>query len=88
MSLYNLFSTAVEPLPKSIIDDCTVWTTCLHNDGRYYYYKYEARDKQMLIEYANRVRASIDMMRSPSISFPVLQDSGMWMIELTYYGMD
>lgn len=74
--------------PQSIIDRCTVWTTCLHNDGRRYSYKYEAYDKDMLLGYAEAKRANIDVMRSPSLSMPQLQPSGLWTIELNYYGVD
>lgn len=89
MSILNtLIPEAIKPLPQSVIDRCTVWTTCLHNDGRYYAYKYEAHDKQLLIEYAESKRASIDLMRSPSLSRPALQADGLWAIKFTYYGLD
>lgn len=88
MPLANRIASAVEPLPQSVIDRCTVWTTCLYNDGRSYAYKYEAYDKKMLLRYAEARRAAIDMMRSPSLSAALLQSNGLWAIELNYYGLD
>jgi hypothetical protein len=88
MPLANLISAAIEPLPQSVIDRCTIWTTVLQNDGRCYSYRYEAYDKEMLMGYAEAKRAAIDMMRSPSLSTMKLQTNGLWAIELTYYGLD
>lgn len=88
MCLAHQIAEAVMPLPQSIINRCTVWTTPLHNDGRRYSFKYEAHDKEMLMCYAEAKRESIDMMRSPSLSSPQLQSNGLWSIELNYYGLD
>lgn len=84
----NIIADTVEPLPQSVLDSCTVWTTPLRNDGRRYTFKYEAYDKELLMRYAEEKRAAIDFMRSPSLSTPRLQPDGLWAIDLTYYGLD
>lgn len=86
MPSVSLFNNPAET--QYIIDRSTVWKTCLHNDGRRYHYQYEAYDKDMLVKYAAAARASIDRMRSPSLTIPALQLDGKWAIQLTYYGLD
>ena len=51
-----------------IIEDSTVYTTCLVDTGRYYETMYSGKNKELVEKYAKERCDATDKMRSPSLS--------------------
>ena len=75
---------------QSIIENATVYSECLFNDGRRYRMRYFGSNKELVEKYAKKRLEEIDPYRSPSLSnngIAQLCDDGYEMM-LQYYGLD
>ena len=75
---------------QQIIENATVYSECLFNDGRRYRMRYYGINKAVVEKYAKQRFDAIDEYRSPSLSNDGIAqacDDG-YEVMLQYYGLD
>jgi hypothetical protein len=72
---------------RDIIEDSTVYTEELFNNGRSYVTRYYGTQQDLVEKYAKGVFDRIDMMRSPSMSDAQPFRDG-FAVTIKFYGLD
>lgn len=72
---------------QKTIEDCTVYTERIIDNGSYYLRRYSGKNKEMVQKYAQDVFDGVDKMRSPTMSSAQPYRDG-YCIELGWHGLD